>query len=243
MNNIEEEYEKQMTPKKIKEELDKVVIGQDTLKRSIAVSLRERYRKRILLRSKGNEYIRSHNMLIAGKSGSGKTEIVKQTAKLCNSPFIKVEAVRYTEVGYHGDDVENIVVDLYKKSKHEFHKNLKTTFWKLKSVKKSWEHFVFSFLLGKSYDINPSFRNYQEKLHNGDLDNMDINVWYYDLDRMERFKISDIKNYFYTESLDKISNHIDLDEIIRRNIEDRGIICVDEFDKLINQVDFINIEK
>ena len=174
-------------------------------------------------------------MIIAGKSGSGKTEIVKQTAKLCNSPFIKVEAVRYTEVGYHGEDVESIIVDLCKKSKHEFNKNLKNTFWKLKSVKISWEHFILTYLLGKSYDINPMFKCYQEKLHQCELDNMEINIWYHDLDRMEKFKINDIKNYFYTESLDKLSNHIDFDDIVKRNIEDRGIICVDEFDKLINQ--------
>ncbi len=70
------------------------------------------------------EDLKSHNIMIIGKSGSGKTEvffnlkiqILRQTAKICHSPFIKVEAVRYTEVGYHGDDVENIIVDLFKKS-------------------------------------------------------------------------------------------------------------------------------
>ena len=65
------------------------------------------------------EDLKSHNLMIIGKSGSGKTEIIRQTAKICHSPFIKVEAVRYTEVGYHGDDVENIIVDLFKKSKIE----------------------------------------------------------------------------------------------------------------------------
>jgi ATP-dependent protease HslVU (ClpYQ) ATPase subunit len=175
-------------------------------------------------------------MLISGKSGSGKTEVLKQTAKLCNSPFIKVEAIRYTEVGYHGDDVENIIIDLYKKTKIEFNKNLKKTFWRLKSVKKSWEHFILSFLLGKAYVTSSLFKEYQEKLHAGELDYMEINIWYYDLDRMEKFKISDIKGYFFTESLDKLGGHIDFDEIIRRNIEDRGIVCVDEFDKLISQV-------
>ncbi len=184
--------------------------------------------------------MRSHNMLIAGKSGSGKTEILRQTAKLCNSPFIKVEAVRYTEVGYHGDDVENIISDLFKKSKNEFYKNLKTTFWKLESVKKAWENFVLNYLLGNNYEFHPFFNLYAEKLHSCDLDNLEMQVWFADRERIEKYKISDIKNSFYRESFDKLSMHIDFDEIVKRNIEERAIICVDEFDKLIKDVRLIN---
>lgn len=90
---------------------------------------------------------------------------MKQTAKICHSPFIKVEAVRYTEVGYHGDDVENIIVDLFKKTKNEFHKNFRYSFWKLKSVKKAWEHFTLSFLLGKNYEKHSLYEYYLENLH------------------------------------------------------------------------------
>jgi ATP-dependent HslUV protease ATP-binding subunit HslU len=61
--------------------------------------------------------MRPSNILVHGKSGSGKTEIFRLIAKLFNAPFIRVEATRYTEVGYHGDDVTNIIVDLFKKSK------------------------------------------------------------------------------------------------------------------------------
>jgi ATP-dependent protease HslVU (ClpYQ) ATPase subunit len=175
-------------------------------------------------------------MLIAGKSGSGKTEMLRQTAKLCNSPFIKVEAVRYTEVGYHGDDVENIIGDLYKKTRTEFIQNIKTTFWNFKSVKSAWEHFIISFLLGKSYEKNESYKYYADKLHKGDLDNLDLKVWYYDKDRFETFKIKDIKAYFFKESFYKVSQEIDFDEIIRKNIEERAIVCVDEFDKLVRDV-------
>jgi ATP-dependent protease HslVU (ClpYQ) ATPase subunit len=63
------------------------------------------------------EFMRPSNILVHGRSGSGKTEIFRMIAKVYNAPFIKVEATKYTEVGYHGDDVTNIVVDLYKKSK------------------------------------------------------------------------------------------------------------------------------
>lgn len=175
-------------------------------------------------------------MLISGKSGSGKTELLRQTAKICNSPFIKVEAVRYTEVGYHGDDVENIISDLFKKTRTEFIQNIKTIFWNFKSVKSAWEHFVMSFLLGKSYEKNVLFKSYCDKLHNGDIDNLELKVWYYDMDRIETFKIIDIKAFFFKESFYKISHEIDFDEIIKKNIEERAIICVDEFDKLIRDV-------
>lgn len=64
------------------------------------------------------DFMRPSNILVYGRSGSGKTEIFRMIAKIYNAPFLKVEATKYTEVGYHGDDVSNIVVDLYKKSKH-----------------------------------------------------------------------------------------------------------------------------
>lgn len=182
------------------------------------------------------ENMRSHNMLISGKSGSGKTEILRQTAKLCNSPFIKVEAVRYTEVGYHGDDVENIISDLFKKTKNEFYKNIKTTFWKLNSIQKPWEDFLLCYLLGQNFDKHPSFELYKEKLHAGELDNLEVQIWFADRERVDKFKISDIKNHLYRESFDKLSMHMDFDEIIKKSIEERAIVCVDEFDKLIKDV-------
>jgi ATP-dependent HslUV protease ATP-binding subunit HslU len=182
------------------------------------------------------ENMRSHNMLISGKSGSGKTEILRQTAKLCNSPFIKVEAVRYTEVGYHGDDVENIISDLFKKTKNEFTKNLKNTFWKLESVKKPWENFILTYLLGKNYESHLQYNTYSKLLHSFELDNLEMQVWFADRERIEKYKISEIKNSFYKESFEKLSILIDFDDIVKRNIEERAIICVDEFDKLIKDV-------
>lgn len=75
LNSLDEDVEREMTPSKIKEELDKYIIGQDHVKRSIAIALRNRYRKRLLTSSK-SESVRSHNILISGKSGSGKTEVL-----------------------------------------------------------------------------------------------------------------------------------------------------------------------
>jgi ATP-dependent protease HslVU (ClpYQ) ATPase subunit len=178
-------------------------------------------------------------MIISGKSGSGKTEILRQTAKLCKSPFIKVDAVRYTEVGFHGDDVDNIIRSLYKKTKLEFRKNFKEMFWNFKSVQSAWEHIVMTSLLGKSYEKNELYKDYAEKLHKGNLDNLDLKIFYSDKDKYETFKIGDIKAYFLKENLGKISQELDIEEIVKQDIEQRGIICIDEFDKLIRDVNKI----
>ncbi len=101
----------QMTPKEIVSELDKHIIGQSSAKRSVAIALRNRWR-----RSKVSEELRDEitpkNILMIGPTGVGKTEIARRLAKLANAPFIKIEATKFTEVGYVGRDVESIVRDL-----------------------------------------------------------------------------------------------------------------------------------
>jgi len=178
------------------------------------------------------EDLKSHNLMIIGKSGSGKTEILRQTAKICHSPFIKVEAVRYTEVGYHGDDVENIIVDLFKKTKSEFQKNLKNIFWMLRSVQKPWEEFILEHLFGINYEKHSMYAYYKSNLHEGGLDNLEITLMNNEQGRIEKFKISELKNYFFKDSIEKVFEKVDVDEIVKKNIEERAIVCIDEFDKL-----------
>ncbi|MCE1246604.1 MAG: ATP-dependent protease ATPase subunit HslU [Firmicutes bacterium] len=100
-----------LTPKKIVEELDKYIIGQNDAKKSVAIALRNRYR-RSLLPADMQEEIIPKNILMIGPTGVGKTEIARRLAKLSGAPFIKVEATKYTEVGYVGRDVESMVRDL-----------------------------------------------------------------------------------------------------------------------------------
>ena len=144
-------------------------------------------------------------MIISGKSGSGKTELLRQTAKICKSPFIKVDAVRYTEVGFHGDDVENIVKNLYKKTQMEFKKDIKDIFWTFKSVETAWEHFVLSSLLGKSYEKNNLYRDYADNLHKGTLDNLDIKLVFSDKDSGKRKTITSLLKIFKVEFNDIFS--------------------------------------
>jgi len=101
----------QMTPREIVHELDKHIIGQDNAKRAVAIALRNRWRRSCVDESLRNE-ITPKNILMIGPTGVGKTEIARRLAKLANAPFLKVEATKFTEVGYVGRDVESIVRDL-----------------------------------------------------------------------------------------------------------------------------------
>ncbi len=101
----------ELTPKQIVTELDRYIIGQDEAKKAVAVALRNRYRRRMLPQNMRDE-ITPKNIIMKGPTGVGKTEIARRLAKLVKAPFVKVEATKFTEVGYVGRDVESIVRDL-----------------------------------------------------------------------------------------------------------------------------------
>ncbi len=107
----EEGKESELTPKEIVAELDKFIIGQKPAKRAVAIALRNRYRRRKLPPELGDE-IAPKNILMIGPTGVGKTEISRRLAKLTLSPFLKIEASKFTEVGYVGRDVESMIRDL-----------------------------------------------------------------------------------------------------------------------------------
>src|ERR1044072_2992377 len=100
-----------LTPKQIVVELDKYIVGQTDAKRAVAVALRNRWRRQ-QLPEEIREDVAPKNILMIGPTGVGKTEIARRLANLVNAPFIKVEATKYTEVGYHGRDVESMIRDL-----------------------------------------------------------------------------------------------------------------------------------
>ncbi|MGH8813169.1 MAG: AAA family ATPase, partial [Advenella sp.] len=100
-----------MTPKEIVSELDKNIVGQNKAKKSVAVALRNRWRRQQVPEPLRNE-IHPKNILMIGPTGVGKTEIARRLAKLANAPFIKIEATKFTEVGYVGRDVDTIIRDL-----------------------------------------------------------------------------------------------------------------------------------
>ena len=101
----------QLSPKQIVSELDKYIIGQEEAKKAVAIALRNRYR-RSKLPLEIREEITPKNIIMQGPTGVGKTEIARRLAKLVKAPFVKVEATKFTEVGYVGRDVESIIRDL-----------------------------------------------------------------------------------------------------------------------------------
>ncbi len=108
---MEDSISTPMTPREITQELDKHIIGQDQAKRAVAIALRNRWRRQQVDESLRNE-ITPKNILMIGPTGVGKTEIARRLARLAKAPFIKVEATKFTEVGYVGRDVESIIRDL-----------------------------------------------------------------------------------------------------------------------------------
>ncbi|HEY4434193.1 MAG TPA: AAA family ATPase, partial [Candidatus Cybelea sp.] len=104
-----------LTPRQIVTELDKYIVGQTNAKRAVAIALRNRYR-RSRVSDELREEITPKNILMIGPTGVGKTEIARRLAQLVGAPFLKVEATKYTEVGYYGRDVESLVRDLVEAS-------------------------------------------------------------------------------------------------------------------------------
>ena len=100
-----------LTPRQIVAELDRHIVGQDAAKRAVAVAIRNRWRRQQLEGDMRQE-VAPKNILMIGPTGVGKTEIARRLAKLTNAPFIKVEATKYTEVGYYGRDVESMIREL-----------------------------------------------------------------------------------------------------------------------------------
>ncbi len=101
----------ELTPSKIVFELDKYIIGQDAAKRSVAIALRNRFRRKKLSEEMQRDVV-PKNIIMIGPTGVGKTEIARRLARLVNAPFVKVEATKFTEVGYVGRDVDSIIRDL-----------------------------------------------------------------------------------------------------------------------------------
>src|SRR6195256_715000 len=100
-----------MTPRETVAELDKYIVGQDAAKRAVAIAIRNRWRRQQLPPALRKD-VTPKNIIMIGPTGVGKTEIARRLAQLVGAPFLKIEATKYTEVGYHGRDVESMIRDL-----------------------------------------------------------------------------------------------------------------------------------
>ena len=173
----------QMTPREIVHELDKHIIGQNSAKKSVAIALRNRWRRMQVDENLRNE-ITPKNILMIGPTGVGKTEIARRLAKLANAPFIKIEATKFTEVGYVGRDVDSIIRDLvdaaYKMLREqEYHKV------KLRAEEAAEERVLDSLLPpARGFENEPkgdvddsaARQMFRKKLREGTIDDQEIEI-------------------------------------------------------------------
>ncbi len=172
-----------MTPSEIVSELDKHIVGQDKAKRSVAIALRNRWRRQQVAEPMRSE-ITPKNILMIGPTGVGKTEIARRLAKLANAPFIKVEATKFTEVGYVGRDVETIIRDLIdaamKLAREQATKQVRN-----QAADAAEDRILdvlvppgktFGFSEGEKPDDSVARQRFRKKLREGDLDHTEIEL-------------------------------------------------------------------
>ena len=161
-----------LSPREIVSELDRFVIGQNDAKKAVAVAIRNRWRRQALTGAIKDEVL-PKNILMIGPTGVGKTEISRRLSKLAEAPFIKVEATRFTEVGYVGRDVEQIIRDLFEiaialeKEKKRKEVNAK--------AQQSAEEKVLDALVGNKATV-ATRESFRKRLRSGDLDNNEIEI-------------------------------------------------------------------
>ena len=250
------------TPREIVSELDRFIVGQDSAKKAVAIALRNRWRRQQVKGALKDEIL-PKNILMIGPTGVGKTEIARRLAKLADAPFIKVEATKFTEVGYVGRDVEQIVRDLLEISININKVNLKKEVNAKAEI--NAEKRVVEALVGSSA-TNQTKEKFKKMLRNGELDNQEIEIEIspksqsplksMDIPGMpggtmgminlgeilgkgfgntkEKRKLSVKESYeiLLDEESEKL---IDNDSLIKRairNVEDDGIVFIDEIDKI-----------
>lgn len=253
-----------LTPKQIVAFLDKYIIGQEKAKKSVAIALRNRWRREQLEPTIRKE-IMPNNIILIGATGVGKTEIARRLADLTRSPFVKVEASRFTEVGYVGRDVESIIRDLidvaYNAVKKKYFEINKIT-----AHKQSINH-VIEIL--KQNNVQLDEKNFEDNLEKGHYDNMIIEseitvnespILSFDVigpiratedltknfqDMLETFVPKQKKNkkmtvpeavvVFFSEMMDDL---IDQDAMVKEcieEVEENGIVFLDEIDKIVGE--------
>ena len=249
------------SPREIVSELDRNIVGQASAKRAVAIALRNRWR-RLRLEGQMREEVLPKNSLMIGPTGCGKTEISRRLARLANAPFLKVEATKFTEVGYVGRDVEQIIRDLVEvaisMTKETQRKGMRA------KAHLAAEERVLDALVGAN--ASPATRDsFRKKLRNNELDDKEIEVEVasqgtgvpmFELPnmpgasigainigdlfgkamggrgKMRKMQVKDAYEPLLTEEADKL---LDQDKVVRdaiHEVENNGIVFLDEIDKI-----------
>ena len=231
-----------LSPREIVSELDRYVIGQKAAKRAVAIALRNRWRRQALKGAMKDEVL-PKNILMIGPTGVGKTEISRRLSKLAEAPFIKVEATRFTEVGYVGRDVEQIIRDLLEISiaieKERMRKEVYT------EAAQAAEERVLSALVGNKASVATK-ESFRKRLRSGDLDKNEIEIEVNDASSMPSFEIPGMPGANV--------GMINISEMLGKNIkkakkkkmsvkESHEILIAEESDKMIEQESIIKTAK
>ena len=254
-----------LSPREIVSELDRFVVGQDKAKRAVAIALRNRWRRQAIEGEMKDEVL-PKNILMMGPTGVGKTEISRRLSKLAEAPFVKVEATRFTEVGYVGRDVEQIIRDLIEiaismersKKRKEVHAK----------AQKLAEERVLNALVGNNASV-ATRESFRKRLRSGDLDDNEIEIAINENNQMPSFEIPGMpganigminisdalgkslgqkakkKKMLVKESHEILINEesdklIEEDKIIKSakdSTENNGIVFLDEIDKISARTD------
>jgi ATP-dependent HslUV protease ATP-binding subunit HslU len=231
-----------LSPREIVSELDRYVIGQNAAKRAVAIALRNRWRRQAL-KGEMKEEVLPKNILMIGPTGVGKTEISRRLSKLAEAPFIKVEATRFTEVGYVGRDVEQIIRDLLEIAiaieKERMRKEVHT------KARQAAEERVINALVGNKASV-ATRESFRKRLRNGDLDNNEIEIEINEASNMPSFEIPGMPGANV--------GMINISEMLGKNIkkgkrkkmtvkESHEILIAEESDKMIEQDTIIKSAK
>ncbi len=265
----------QMTPQEIVHELDKHIIGQDKAKRAVAIALRNRWRRQQVPEPLRQE-ITPKNILMIGPTGVGKTEIARRLAKLANAPFIKVEATKFTEVGYVGKDVDSIIRDLMEISIKQTREQ-ETKKVRFRAQDQAEER-ILDILLPPARDFgfnateenadegdNETRQKFRKMLRENKLDDKEIEIEISSMPaqmeimgppgmeeltsqiqgmfqnmgqgrkKMRKLKVADAMKLVTDEEAMKLINDEELKTQAIQNLEQNGIVFLDEIDKIVGR--------
>jgi len=245
-NSQEEKNDKSvvssLSPREIVSELDRYVIGQNAAKRAVAIALRNRWRRQALKGDMKDEVL-PKNILMIGPTGVGKTEISRRLSKLAEAPFIKVEATRFTEVGYVGRDVEQIIRDLLEIAiAIEKEKMRKEVYAK---ARQAAEERVLNALVGNKASV-ATRESFRKRLRSGDLDNNQIEIEVNETPNMPSFEIPGMPgaNVGMVNITEMFGKNIKKGKKKKMTVkESHEILISEESDKMIEQDAIIKIAK